>query len=143
MMTKRSDSTRGGFAAALMVGLTAFAVATAVPAAEEKAPAVPEAAMKEAKEVYATRCSTCHGTGGKGDGAAAAALSPKPRDLTDAVWQKTLADDYVEKIIVQGGAGVGKSPLMPPNPDLADKPEVVKGLLVLVRGFAKGDAAKQ
>ncbi len=97
---------------------------------------VPAAAMKEAEEIWKTRCSTCHGQAGKGDGPAGLALNPKPRDLTLDEWQKSVTDEHIEKIIVGGGPAVGKSPLMPPNPDLGPKPDVVKGLRVLVRGLA-------
>lgn len=89
----------------------------------------------EAKSIYDSRCVTCHGAGGKGDGAAAAALNPKPRDLTSAEWQNSVTDEHIEKIIVGGGPSVGKSPLMPPNPDLTDKPGVVQELRKIVRGF--------
>lgn len=78
----------------------------------------------------------CHGQSGKGDGPGAAALNPKPRDYTNAEWQKTVTDDEIAKIIVQGGAAVGKSPNMPANPDLASKPQVVQGLVKVVRSFA-------
>ena len=88
-----------------------------------------------AESVFATRCSTCHGTDGKGDGPASVALNPKPRNYTDPEWQKSVTDEHIKKTIVEGGAAVGKSPLMVPNPDLADKPEVVDGLLKIVRGF--------
>ena len=35
-----------------------------------------------------------------------------------------------------GGAAVGKSPLMPANPDLSSQPEVVQALVKRVRSFA-------
>ena len=89
---------------------------------------VPGDARAEAKEIFKTRCATCHGATGTGDGAAAAALNPKPRNYHDGAWQKSVTDEQIEKTIVQGGAAVGKSPLMPPNPDLADKPKTVAGL---------------
>ena len=37
--------------------------------------------MKIAKKVYGTNCSSCHGDNGKGNGPAAAALEPKPRNF--------------------------------------------------------------
>ena len=101
------------------------------------ADAIPAAAMTEAKDIFANRCSTCHGPSGKGDGPAGGALNPKPRDYSDAAWQKTVTDEQIEKIILEGGPAVGKSPLMPPNPDLASKPQVVKGLRSIVRSFAE------
>jgi mono/diheme cytochrome c family protein len=127
----------------MRVRLTAGLWATlALAVLASPAPAADDAAMKEAKEIFATRCSTCHGAGGKGDGAAAAALTPKPRDLTSADWQKSVTDEHIEKIIIGGGAAVGKSPMMPPNSDLESKPEVVKALKTLVRDLGKAPAAK-
>jgi mono/diheme cytochrome c family protein len=103
--------------------------------------AISPAASKEAAQIFATRCALCHGANGKGDGSAAAALNPKPRDYSDAAWQRSVTDEQIEKIIVGGGAAVGKSPMMPANDDLASKPEVVKALRVTIRAFGKkGDA---
>jgi len=96
---------------------------------------IPEAAAKEAQELFTTRCSVCHGAGGKGDGPGAAGLNPKPRNLTDPEWQKSVDDAYIEKIIQYGGMAVGKSAAMPNNPDLAAKPDVVKGIRAIVRGL--------
>ena len=38
------------------------------------------------KKVYMTNCALCHGNEGKGDGAAGAALNPKPRNLVEGKW---------------------------------------------------------
>lgn len=65
------------------------------------------------KEKYDSVCATCHGPTGKGDGVAAAALDPKPRDLSDASYVSGLTNDYMRKVIAGGGASVGKSALMP------------------------------
>lgn len=54
-------------------------------------------------------CATCHGSTGKGNGPAAAGLNPKPKDLS--VTKRTDAD--IKKIIKEGGAPNGLSPLMP------------------------------
>lgn len=90
----------------------------------------------EAVEIYENRCTVCHGKTGKGDGDGSAALDPQPRDFTLAEWQESVTDDHIQKIVVYGGAGVGKSPTMPANPDLDAKPEVVKELVVYVRNLA-------
>lgn len=94
-------------------------------------------AAAEAKDIFTNRCVPCHGATGKGDGAASASLTPKPRNLADPEWQKSVTDDHIEQIIKLGGAGVGKSPMMPGNPDLTAKPEVVKALRAQVRSLAK------
>lgn len=93
-----------------------------------------EAAKAKAKEIFATRCTPCHGAEGRGDGAASASLSPKPRNFHDAEWHKSVDDAYIEKIIKFGGAAVNKSPAMPGNPDLTD-PAVIAELRTVVRGF--------
>ena len=92
------------FAAALLVAAT-FTVPS--PAATKGDPA-------KGKEKFNLMCASCHGTEGKGDGPAGAALTPKPRDLTDAAYMSSLDDEHLVKVIKEGGAAVGKSPLMPP-----------------------------
>ncbi len=99
------------------------------------AAAAASAISPEAAEAYKTRCATCHGDDGKGSGSAAAALNPKPRDYTDAAWQASVTDEQIKTAILKGGAGIGKSPLMPAAADLEQKPEVLKGLVAKVRSF--------
>jgi len=65
------------------------------------------------KEKYNQICASCHGQGGKGDGPAAAALDPKPRNLSDPKYVSTISDEQIFKTVKEGGAAVGKSPLMP------------------------------
>ena len=66
----------------------------------------------------------------------AGALNPKPRNYTDASWQASVTDAQLRKTILLGGAAVGKSPIMPSSPDLDEKPDVVEGLVKIVRRFA-------
>ncbi|CAN5733766.1 cytochrome c [soil metagenome] len=91
--------------------------------------------MAKAEAVFNERCAACHGTSGKGDGPASAALNPKPRNYTDKAWQAGVTDEQLRKTITLGGAAVGKSPIMPASPDLDEKPEVVDGLIKIVRRF--------
>ena len=118
-------------------GLAIIGAALLLAGAAGAADQIPPAAQKEAQEIFKTRCTMCHGEGGKGDGPAGVALNPKPRDMTDPAWQKSVTDEHIEKIILGGGQAVGKSVLMPANPDLANKPEVIKALRQIVRGFGK------
>lgn len=100
------------------------------------APAVSAADMAAAKNRFAV-CAACHGATGAGDGAAAVALVPKPRSFGDKEWQASVTDEHLAKVIVEGGPAVKLSPLMAANPDLADKPEVVAGLVQMIREFGK------
>ncbi len=127
----RAAATRLAWRIAALGALVLWAAPLAALAAEQ----IPPAAMKEAEDIYKSRCTMCHGTSGKGDGPVGAALNPKPRALGDPAWQKSVTDEHIEKIIQGGGAAVGKSPLMPSNPDLNTKPDVIKALRILVRNF--------
>lgn len=89
----------------------------------------------EAEQLFATRCTVCHGPLGKGDGPGSLGLDPKPRNFADARWQSEVSDGYIEKIVVYGGLAVGKSAAMPPNPDLSSKPAVVAALRAYVRSL--------
>lgn len=105
--------------------------------AKSKDPPISAAAREEASKFFATVCFTCHGPKGDGDGPGAAALNPKPRKFSDPTWQKVVKNAEIEKAILEGGASVGKSQFMPPNPQLKDKPEVILALRDMVRAFGK------
>jgi mono/diheme cytochrome c family protein len=92
-------------------------------------------ARKEANEVFASICVTCHGNTGHGDGPGAAACDPKPRTFADPVWQSSVNDDHIVKTVLYGGAAVGKSAQMPAQPQLKGKTELLEQLVAIVRGF--------
>jgi len=92
--------------------------------------------LAKGKASFDQICASCHGTSGKGDGAAAAALSPKPRDLTDKKYVSDLKDDYIKKIVKEGGQAVGKSPLMPPMGS-ALKDADIENIIAYVRSLGK------
>lgn len=94
-------------------------------------------AQAEADQLWTTLCSTCHGMTGEGDGPVAAGFPVKPRSFSDQEWQKETTDESIAKVIVEGGAAIGKSPLMPGNPQLTGKPEVVQALVQKVRSFGQ------
>lgn len=100
-------------------------------------PAISPQAKQEAQTLFSTRCAVCHGERGQGDGPGSAALTPKPRNFQDKTWQGAITDGQIDEIIKKGGAAVGKSPAMPPNPDLAEKAEVIAALRAQIRGMAQ------
>lgn len=71
--------------------------------------------------LYASRCSTCHGPLGRGDGVGGQGLEPRPRDFADAEWQASVSDARIAQAIREGGAGLGLSPAMPPQLDLSER----------------------
>lgn len=81
-------------------------------------------AMADGASTYASLCSSCHGTAGAGDGAAAAALPVKPASFADAAFWESRDDDAVMKVIKEGGAAVGKSPMMAPFGTQLDEAQI-------------------
>ncbi len=69
-------------------------------------------AQGQGKHLFDQYCATCHGDEGKGDGQNASNLNPQVPDLTAS---KSMADPaYVRRVIAEGSAAVGRSPLSPP-----------------------------
>jgi mono/diheme cytochrome c family protein len=69
-------------------------------------------AQGQGKHLFDHYCAACHGDGGKGDGQNASNLSPPPPDLTTS---NSVADAaYTRRVIAEGSAAVGRSPLSPP-----------------------------
>lgn len=88
------------------------------------------------KEIYVKQCAGCHGPGGKGDGPAAAALTPKPADFTNKAYMMALKDQYLFDLIQKGGAAAGKSPLMTPFGSKLKDGEI-HDVIAYVRSLAK------
>jgi cytochrome c len=94
-------------------------------------------ARAKAQDLFSTRCAACHGLAGKGDGAGAANLTPKPPNFQDKNWQASITDQNIDNAILYGGAAIGKSPMMPANPDLQSQPAVVAALREKIRQLGK------
>ena len=111
-------------------GLESSAGPAAKPA---NAAAASPAALARGQEIYKANCVACHGVTGKGDGPAAGALKPPPRDHTDRTYMNTLTNEEIAKIIQMGGSIKGK-PLMPSHPQL--KGADLDGLVAYVRSLS-------
>jgi mono/diheme cytochrome c family protein len=108
-------------AAAALVAATGLGAAWAQAAAqpwtappEAKKLKNPVKGIGNAKKTVETNCASCHGASGKGDGVAAAALTPKPADWTSARVQKETDGELFWKITN------GRGP-MPPWKHLPEK----------------------
>jgi mono/diheme cytochrome c family protein len=95
--------------------------------------AAPVASAGTCPPAFKTRCSTCHGEHGRGDGVAANALKPPPRDFTDPALQGR-SDAVLARVIREGGAAHGLSVAMPAHSDLSEV-EALE-LVRCVRSFA-------
>ena len=88
-------------------------------------------------EKYTTLCASCHGDSGKGNGPAADALKAvaKVRDFTDGTYMNGRTDAQLTKVIKEGGAASGLSPLMAAfGSQLNDKE--IKDILAFIRSVA-------
>ena len=104
--------------------------------AQPPTPAKVEPDASRGAALYATNCSTCHGPGGDGDGPAAAALVPKPAKHSDGAYMNALTNEHLFKVIKEGGAAVGKSPLMAPWGGTLNDAQIWD-LVAFVRSLAK------
>lgn len=96
-----------------------------------------------AKIYFQNICAGCHGAQGQGNGPAAAALNPKPRDFTDPKWQASVTDQHIKDVISKGGAAMGLSMLMPPQVQLASDPAELEAMVKFVRSLGKKGGAKE
>lgn len=99
--------------------------------------AISPEARTEALSIFAERCAVCHGDDGGGAGPGAANLNPKPQNFRSRKWQKSMSDQQIAMIIVNGGSSVGLSASMAANPDLEGQPDVVAALVERIRKFSK------
>lgn len=76
--------------------------------------------LKVGGELFAQRCSMCHGEKGAGDGPLAATMQAdqKPRDLSKGDYKYATDKTKLIEVISKGGAHVGLSVLMPAQSDL-------------------------
>ena len=111
-----------------------------LPAPVEAAPAagteVASGPINPGKAKYDMLCVACHGADGKADGAAAAALNPRPRNFHDKAWHAKVDDAHIKKVIKEGGASVGLSATMAPWGSMLNDEEL-NGMVSLIREWGK------
>lgn len=119
-------------------GLALLVASSMASGCKDDGATIPAEARAEAREIWDKRCTNCHGERGVGDGPGSKIIAVDPRDLTSPVWQRSVTDEHIRGVIVDGGQSVGLSPLMAANPDLRTKPEVARALVDIVRRLPEG-----
>jgi mono/diheme cytochrome c family protein len=116
------------------------ATPAATPAADaggDAPAAVDEASLIAAgSKSYQTFCAACHGATGDAQTPIGQALSPPPTRHDNGEYMGALTDDYIFKVIKEGGMAVGKSPMMAPwGGSLSD--EQIREVVAFIRTLAK------
>jgi mono/diheme cytochrome c family protein len=80
------------------------------------------------RSLFEVQCVACHGREGKGNGPAAAAMNPRPANLTNAPRMARLPDDSLVQVVTQGRKGM-------PGYQKLLSPEQIRELVFYVRSL--------
>jgi len=119
----------------ITVALLSLAAVALTARAEEEFKINGDPAKGEA--TYKMYCVVCHGETGHGDGIGAAALNPKPRNLSEKAYMDTLSDKHIYTVIKDGGAAVGKSMFMTAWGAILKEDQAIHDVAAYVRTLAK------
>lgn len=97
--------------------------------------AVPATAEPKAPEKFTTFCVPCHGPAGEGNGLAAVALDPKPRNFTNGKYMNARTDAQLINVIKNGSASEKFSPQMVGYGNILNDMEI-KDIVAYVRSLA-------
>ena len=86
------------------------------------------------KAVFQQNCVVCHGATGKGDGAAAAGLNPKPANFSERLAS---TEEKQVLVVTNGGAAQKLSPLMPAFGEMLSDQQV-RDVVAFVRAELTG-----
>jgi mono/diheme cytochrome c family protein len=96
----------------------------------------PSGDVAAGKAKFDQNCALCHGPEGKGDGPGSKGLNPQPRNFHDAAYMSGRTDEQLHKVIKEGGAANGFSPVMPPwGGTLSDQD--INNVIAYIRTFSK------
>lgn len=91
---------------------------------------------------YATYCAPCHGSRGRGDGPLARMLVPRPARHSDTAFMNALSDEYLFRLLKEGGPALGKSPLMGAwSKNVSD--QQIRDLVAFLRSLAEPGDRKE
>ena len=116
-------------------------VVAAVDVSKVTEPWVPNPDMvTHGAKVFAQNCALCHGAEGKGDGAAGAALNPKPRNLVTGPWKK--GGGYIGLFTVLAQGIEGSSMVKYDHLKVVDRWALVQFIDSITTAKVKEDPAK-
>jgi mono/diheme cytochrome c family protein len=93
------EGTHGGTSGAQATNVDVHALLASTPAQ-----------VSAGKSLFSVNCASCHGTEGKGNGPAASALNPKPRDFTSGYWRYGGGVARIAQTITTGSPGTAMAP---------------------------------
>lgn len=91
---------------------------------------------RAAQQLWLRECADCHGLTGAADGQLAGHLVRPPHSFADACHP--IADEWIARVILEGGESFGGDPAMREHHQLAETPDVLAALVELVQGFRSG-----
>ncbi len=135
MRMDHKDWLRGCLRVALALGITLGVLALGHLPAVGASKAEAQGSVRAGKEAYEKLCAVCHGADGKGDGQALKGMPVRPKSFADASAMRGVSDQNLFDAIQKGGAGVKKSPMMPPFGDQIKDPQIWN-LVAFIRSLA-------
>ncbi|MFZ4404465.1 MAG: c-type cytochrome [Pseudobdellovibrionaceae bacterium] len=99
-----------------------------------------EQVVAHGAKLYATNCAMCHGAEGKGDGAAGAALNPKPRNLVEGKWTQGTGSIAHYNVLLNGIKGTSMAAYA--HFSTADRWAMVQFIDSITQNKSKDDPAK-
>lgn len=84
--------------------------------------------------LHLKNCAECHGADGKAE-VIVMHMDTPPKDQSDPLYMKTLADAYLYLAVCKGGVGVGKNFIMPAWGDVLSDQDI-KDLVAQIRSFS-------
>jgi mono/diheme cytochrome c family protein len=92
-----------------------------------------DAKYSRAREVWVEDCADCHGLTGRADGQLAAGLDPPAPDFRDPC--RKITDEWIERVILSGGASYGGSAAMKAHHELRYDAVVLRQLVTYVQAL--------
>lgn len=86
-----------GFSIVLFLGLTVNAYSQ-----PQESQTAASQDFSRGAALYGSRCQFCHGVGGDGNGPAASALNPRPKDFTDPRFWNDTSNERIGRTILSG-----------------------------------------